>query len=257
MEDEKLIIRPPSSVLRHLSKVGLERLLAQRSPAPDLPVSSLYLRSGEASRFLAVPGDAGRDWAERLSQLGDAVLKSDTGLAGLQAGAEGLVVVPPFPIRENKLVPSWDITPLLTMLEADYTVGIVLLRLGRYLVAVFRGERLVSSKTDTRYVKGRHRAGGSSQRRFERIREGQMRRIYDETCELVRSQFEPCARQLDYILLGGERFTLNGFLKVCPYLQQLQGIILDRRLNVRDPKRDTLEEVRELLRQSRVYPLQW
>lgn len=242
---------------QYLSKAGLERLLAQWSPALGLPSSSLYLRSGESARFLAAPGEAGRDWAERLSQLGDAILKSDTGIAGLQTGTEAVAIVPPFPILENKLVPLWDIAPLLAVLEADYTVGVALLRLGRYLVAVFQGERLASSKTSSRYVKGRHRAGGSSQRRFERIREGQMRRIYDETCQVVRSQFEPYARQLDYVLLGGERFTLSGFLKVCPYLQQFQGITLDRRLNVRDPKRDTLEEVRELLRQSRVYPLQW
>jgi hypothetical protein len=242
---------------QYLSKAGLERLLTQWSPAPDLPSSSLYLRPGESDRFLTAPVEAGRDWAERLPQLGDAVLNSDAGIAGLQAGAEALVIVPPFPILENKLLPLWDASPLLAVLGANYTVGVVLLRLGRYLVAVFQGEQPISSKTDSRYVKGRHRAGGSSQRRFERIREGQMRRIYDEACQVVRSQFEPHARQLDYILLGGERFTLSGFLKVCPYLQQFQGIILGRRLNVRDPKRDTLEEVRELLRQSRVYPLQW
>jgi hypothetical protein len=242
---------------QYLSKAGLERLLTQWTPTSSLASSSIYLRAGEARRFLASPGEAGRGWAERLSQLGDAVLESDTGLVGLQADNEALVIVPPFPILENKLAPVWDTSLLLAVLETDYTVGVALLRLGRYLVAVFQGERLVSSKTDSRYVKGRHRAGGSSQRRFERIREGQMRRIYDETCQVVRSQFEPYARQLDYILLGGERFTLSGFLKVCPYLQPFQGIILDRRLNVRDPKRDTLEEVREMLRQSRVHPLQW
>jgi hypothetical protein len=242
---------------QYLSKAGLERLLTQLTPASGLASSSIYLRAGEARRFLAAPGKGGQDWAEHLSQLGDAVPESDTGLVGLQADAEALVIIPPFPILENKLAPVWDTALLLGVLDADYTVGVALLRLGRYLVAVFQGERLVSSKTDSRYVKGRHRAGGSSQRRFERIREGQMRRIYDETCEVVRSQFEPHAQQMDYLLLGGERFTLSGFLKVCPYLQQLQGIILGRRLNIRDPKRDTLEEVREMLRQSRVYPLHW
>jgi len=242
---------------QYLSKAGLERLLTQWTPVSGLASSSLYLRAGEVRRFLAAPGEGGQDWARRLSQLGDAVLESDTGLVGLQADTEVLVIVPPFPILENKLAQVWDAAPLLAVLEADYIIGVALLRLGRYLVAVFQGEQLASSKTDSRYVKGRHRAGGSSQRRFERIREGQMRRIYDETCEVVRSQFEPYARRLDYILLGGERFTLSGFLKVCPYLQQLQGIILSRRLNIRDPKRDTLEEVREMLRQSRVYPLQW
>jgi peptide subunit release factor 1 (eRF1) len=143
------------------------------------------------------------------------------------------------------------------MLAADYTVGVVLLRLGRYLVAVFQGEKVVSSKTDTRYVKGKHSAGGTSQLRFQRIREGQMRKIYEKTCGVVRDQFSPHARQLDYVLLGGERFTLNGFLKVCPRMQEYREITLGRRLNLRDPKHNTLEEVAGLIRQTRVYPVTW
>jgi peptide subunit release factor 1 (eRF1) len=142
-------------------------------------------------------------------------------------------------------------------LEADYTIGVVLLRLGRFSVALYRGEGLVSSKTDARYVKGRHKKGGSSQKRFARIREGQIRRIYDRTCQAVRAQFEPVARQIDYVVLGGEGLTLNGFLRVCPHMEQFQGRILGRRLNVRDPKRDTLEDVGHLLTQSRVYPVAW
>jgi len=50
---------------------------------------------------------------------------------------------------------------------------------------------------------------------------------------------------------------LNGFLRVCPHLEQFQDRILGRRLNIRDPKRDTLEAVGHLLTQSRVYPITW
>jgi peptide subunit release factor 1 (eRF1) len=159
---------------------------------------------------------------------------------------------------ENRLTSSWDTSLILEMLATNYTIGVVLLRLGRYAVAVYQGRRLVSSRADARYVKGRHHAGGSSQKRFQRIREGQARKIYDKTCQAVHEQFTPYSRQLDYILLGGERFTLLGFLKVCPYLEQFQNIILGRRLNIRDPKHDTLEmEVVERLWESRVYQLQW
>jgi hypothetical protein len=208
-------------------------------------------------RFLGTASSAQSGWAERLSQLDDVLLKSDTGIVGLRADDAALIIIPPFPVLENKLIPAWDAKPLLELLAANYIIGVVLLRLGRFSVAVYQGENLVSSKTDARYVKGRHRAGGSSQRRFERIREGQMRRIFDKTCEAVEAQFGPHARQLDYILLGGERITLNNFMKVCPYLEQFRGITLARRLNIRDPKRDTLEEVGQLLWQSRVYPVQW
>ena len=200
-------------------------------------------------------GPEGIAWLERLVCLGDQLLKSDTGIAGLRAGATGLVILPPFPLLENQLVEGWDPTVLLDVLEKEYTVGVVLLRLGRFSVAVYQGDHLRTSKTDARYVKGRHHAGGTSQKRFERIREGQMRLIFEKTCQAVHNQFAPFAGQLDYLMLGGERFTLNGLLKSCPELESLRPITLARRLNVRDPKRDTLDGVGTMLRESRVWTI--
>ena len=40
-------------------------------------------------------------------------------------------------------------------------------------------------------------------------------------------------------------------------MQQYREITLGRRLNLRDPKHNTLEEVSGLIRQSRVYPVAW
>jgi len=192
-----------------------------------------------------------------LAELDPHLSQSDTGLAGLRAGDEALAIIPPFPILQDRLTPTWDVAPLLALVGAEYTIGVVLLRLGRYSVAVYQGDRVLSAKTDTRYVKGRHHAGGTSQQRFQRIREGQIRRLYDAACQVTQSQLAPYARQLDYILLGGERFTLNGFLKACPYLEQFRGILLGRRLNIREPKHDTLEQVAGMLRESRVYQFRW
>ena len=213
-------------------------------------------------------GTEGRAWWERLSVLDRSVLASDTGLVALRCGNQGLVILPPFPLLalspESALSPekhgvslSWDTKPLLTLLETEYTIGVILLRLGRFSVAVFQGRDLLTAKTDARYVKGRHAAGGTSQKRYQRIREGQVRKLYDKTCEAVQIQFGSVAEGLDYILLGGDKFTLEGFLKVCPYLEKQRGRVLDRRLNIRDPKRDTLEEAAGMLGECRVYPLKW
>jgi hypothetical protein len=244
-----------------VGKITLEWMLAQRAPPPDLPASSLYLKPGPdrigAGPFLEQAGPAGWAWRERLSRLGDAVEESDTGLVALRAGDWAAVVLPPFPVQEDRLTPAWDPGPLLALLAAPYTVGVVLLRLGRYSVAVYRGEELVSSKTDSRFVHGRHHKGGSSQARFQRVRKDQIHHLYTKVCQVAREQLDPHARQMDYLLLGGERLTLLGFLKVCDYLGQFRGRLLDRRLNVRDPKRDTLEQVGEMLRESRVYHMEW
>ena len=182
---------------------------------------------------------------------------SDTGLALLGNGTQGLVVAPPFPITENRVTDYWDPAPLLRLMEAEHTIGVVLLRLGRFSAAVYQGRSLVSSKTDARYVKGRHSAGGTSQKRFERIRQGQINRIYDKACQAVEAQLGPYDGRLDFIVLGGESTTLNGFLKSCTFLERRREIIQGRRLNVRDPKRDTLEKVGDMLWESRVWPLVW
>lgn len=185
------------------------------------------------------------------------ILDSGTGVAGFRSVNQGLVVLPPFPVIEGGVYPSWNTKPLLTLLETEYTIGVILLRLGRFSAAVFQGQKLLTAKTDARYVKGRHAAGGTSQKRYQRIREGQMRLLYDKACQAVQTQFSSVSEELDFVLLGGEKFTLEGFLRVCPYVERQRDKILDRRLNVRDPKRDTLEEVADMLNECRVYPLDW
>ncbi len=240
-----------------VAKSRLERVLDAGPPSQSSTASTLYLKPGGMDEFLASQGSVGVEWQQRLAVLDRGVVESDTGIVGFRLGDEVLVVAPPFPVDTNQLYDSWDPSPLLALVRADYTIGVVLLRLGRFSVAVYQGDRLLSSKTDARYVKGKHHAGGTSQLRFQRIREGQIRKIYDKTCEAVQAQFAPYARELDYVFLGGEKITLNGLLKVCPSLQRFQRITLGRRINVRDPKRDALEQVPALLRESRVYLLQW
>ena len=232
-----------------LTKERLRNLLSVRKPRDGEIASTIYLRPGD------VAGSA--EWKERLPRLGGTPEDNGCGLVGLRAGDRTLVIAPPFPVLKSSLHDSWNEEPLWTLLDTERTVGVVLVRLGRYSVAVYRGSDLESSKTDSRYVKGKHHAGGTSQLRYTRIREGQMRRLYVKVCESIRAQFEPVARELDHVVLGGEKFTLNGFLKVCPRLDEYKDITLKRRLNIRDPKRDTLDDLGSTLHESRVWGMDW
>jgi peptide subunit release factor 1 (eRF1) len=122
-------------------------------------------------------------------------------------------------------------------------------RLGRYAVGVFDGERLVDSKSGHRFVKGRHRAGGQSAQRFVRIREKQAREMFDKACEEARARFEPVERELDHVFLGGDRHTLAAFLKRCPYLRRLDDRTMKRLLPVARPGLAALEAMpREILK---------
>jgi peptide subunit release factor 1 (eRF1) len=129
---------------------------------------------------------------------------------------------------------------------------VVLLRLGRFAVGVLNGDKLVASKTEGRYVKNRHKAGGSSQRRFERSRERLVRELYDKTCETVESIFSPHVDDLTKVFFGGEKHTLNAFQKRCGYLSNLKDKISSRRLNVGEPNQKALEAITEEVYSSRI-----
>ena len=250
-----------------MGPAALLRLLQRRGAAVDGDGASLYLTPAALAAGTAAAAAAGREWQSFLAaaeQLpgGAALRQSDTGLVLFRDGGRGLAIIPPFPLPAAwagpEPLPGWDLRPLAQLLAADYIVGIILLRLGRYLTAVFEGDCPAVSKTDTRYVKGKHHAGGTSQLRFQRIREGQARKLYDETCRAAQTRFAPYADRLDYLLLGGDKQTLNAFVKVCPLVRQYQaqGKLLNRRLNIRDPKHDTLEQIAGMLRQSRVWAVE-
>ena len=236
-----------------VSATRLRRMLDELAADAGDGSSSLYLAPGDSTDPAAM---AATGWEAPLSRFGESALRDGCGLVGLRAGERGLLVSPPFPVTETYLSTDWDDAPLRTILDAGVTVGVVLVRLGRFSVAVFRGGELLDSKTDSRYVKGKHHAGGTSQLRYTRVRDGQIKRLYDKVCEETRAHLMPPAAQLDYLVLGGERFTLNGLLKECPALASLQPITLKRRLNIRDPKRDTLPQVASMLTESRVWTIE-
>ena len=186
--------------------------------------------------------------AEALADVGP----SDTGVALFVSQGRMVAVQPPFPLTVDVRSAGMESRPVLELLDSEPVVGVVLLRLGRYAVAVLRGDKLLATKTDTRYVKNRHRAGGSSQRRFERSRERLVRELYDTTCRMSRTVFEPYLRDIDHMMLGGERGTLNGFVKRCRLMQDLEPKTLSRLLPVGRPNQKALESVGYEMWKSRV-----
>lgn len=227
---------------------------------------------GAETAYLPAGADGDREsleaqWAALSESAGAGFRRAaedGVGAAVFRAGSAGLLVIPPFPLNmaaaqgEPGIIrePGINGAPLLALLARDYTVGVALLRLGRYAIAVYEGRRLLASKTDTRYVKGRHHAGGTSQRRFQRVREWQIHRLYAEAAGVVQRQWQPHLSRLDYVALGGEAATLAGFVKECPLLGRLAPITLRRRLAVREPSRAALDDsVKTALYQCRLYPL--
>ena len=178
--------------------------------------------------------------------------KSDTGAAVFVAADRIVTIRPPIPLVSDVRTVGAHTGEMRRLLKSEPVIGVVLLRLGRYAVGVLKGERLIATKTDSRYMKNRHRAGGQSQRRFERSRERLIRELYDKTCEIARTVFSPYIDDMEYVLLGGERGTLNGFIKRCPMIRsELDSRMLSRRLSVGQPNQKALTGIaREVWKSS-------
>lgn len=179
--------------------------------------------------------------------------RSETGAVLFWSTAEAHLVVPPFPVEEDGTFEGWRVEVLRDLLERPRRVAVLLLRLSGFAVGVFEGDRLVSSKVGSRFVKGRHSKGGSSQARFARRREEQARKLFGKTCEVLRDQLDEHPRPLDHFLVGGDKRTLAAFEKECPYVEGLEPIRLHRVMDVGDPKKATLEALPRRLYESMVF----
>ena len=238
----------PARVRRLLNEVdggdGQMRTLYRRpSRVGASPSLNLSHSGGETG------SPALRDW---IREVLTALPESETGATMFWTDRKAWVVLPPFPIEEDRFAQGFDASDLDEVYQRDVTVGVVLLRMGRYAIGVVRGDELLASKTDTRHVKNRHRAGGSSQRRFMRSRDRLIRELYDEACSVTRRIFEPHLDTLDCVLTGGERQTINGFLKRCEFLEKADLPVMKRLLAVERPSHKALQSIHREVWKSRV-----
>ncbi len=232
---------------RWVTAYGLRKLLASLKDS-DEPYRTLYVKPDSQN-----PGPyVGREVADILRE----VPTSETGLAIFQGQDSAIAISPPFPIEKDSSAEGLDSSPLTEILDRNLTVGVVLLRLGNYAIGVIRGEKLIASKSGSRHVKSRHKQGGSSQRRFERSRERLVREIFDKACDIMRTIFEPYEKRLDYIMLGGEKTTLEGLEKRCAYLTKTDVEVMGRHLAVERPGKIALEEIHHEVWKSHVYELE-
>ena len=242
---------PAITQRRSLTAAALEHFLASLGEHFHEGLTLYLTPASLHSPLLAVPQEAQEGLAD-LVQVAAQVEESETG-AVFFWGQETLhVVLPPFPLQQDEYHRGFDPSTLSQMASHPYVVGVVLLRLGRYAVGVVHGNTLLASKTDTRYVKGRHRAGGSSAMRFQRIREKQVQELFNKVCGVAQTVLTPYEDSLDFLLFGGERHVLQDFRKTCPYLARFANRTLQRVLETHEPRRAELERMPLEVRKSRV-----
>jgi len=161
----------------------------------------------------------------------------------IEAAGELIAVRPPFGLAHAGDYEVMRLEPLFEALAADHVVAALLVRLGGYAVGVFDGERLVASKVGSRFVKGRHKKGGSSSGRFRRRREEQARELIEEAAEVASRTLEPWRVRAEFAALGGDRTAGDRVLATNPELGWLAERALPRFFTVRDPRQAVLERL--------------
>jgi len=158
-----------------------------------------------------------------------------------QTSGNKYIVLPPFPISDNKVsLGKPDISLLQETLERKYTIGVILVAWGSYAVGIFRGDNLVESKTGTGYIHKEHKKGGSSQKRFARRTEEQKKDFLRKVANRIDERFEN--QSLDYIFFGGNRLILRPLSKECSCLESQASKTCTRILHARYADREALHQ---------------
>jgi hypothetical protein len=165
------------------------------------------------------------------------------GQVRIETSDEVIVVRPPFGLTHEGEYDAVRLEPLFEALAADHVVAALLVRLGGYAVGVFDGDRLVASKVGSRFVKGRHKKGGSSSGRFRRRREEQARELIEEAAKVAAKTLEPCRDRAEFAALGGDRAAIDRVLAASPELTWLPERALPRFFTVPDPRQAVLERL--------------
>ena len=84
-------------------------------------------------------------------------------------------------------------------LKKDLTLGILFFELGSWVTGIIEYKKVLFSKRGSRYVKGKHKAGGQSQRRFERNREKWIESLQNKVYQDIKNYLLPEKNKLNYL----------------------------------------------------------
>lgn len=190
-------------------------------------------------------------WFDRFDKRNDGVRDTRVGpeevLVRAGNGTTATATVPFPPLEAHGLHEGLAVQDLIAHARRARRIGVVLVRLGGYSMGVAEDGHVTRSRTDRRQVQGRSSAGGWSQKRFARRREGQARQALQAAARDVLEVLGPELSGLDAVVLGGDRTAIDR-LRAEPHLEPVFALALPRVLDVAEPRRRVLDEAAERAR---------
>jgi hypothetical protein len=232
---------------RFLNKTGLYRFLSTLEASAE-DFITVYAEPADFPEYVdrLSPGPKYSAYADeirevvRIEDVVDSIRKYETGVAIFWSEAGNKhVVLPPFPITENKVsVGKIDVSILFATLEKRYSLGVVLVTWGSYAIGIFDGGNLVDWKTGTGFIHKKHRKGGRSEKRFARRTEEQKKGFLRRISHRIEERFGGFVP--DHIFFGGNRLIAKPLIQECRYLRTKSDKISPRNLDVRHADREAL-----------------
>ncbi|CAM3110095.1 acVLRF1 family peptidyl-tRNA hydrolase [Saccharomonospora xinjiangensis] len=189
-------------------------------------------------------------WLDRFAERNDGVIRTEIDPRQVRfVGGNGVtatVVVPfePLAVEAGTQGEGLCAGVLLDHVLTPRRIGLLLVRLGGHSVGVAEGGRVTVSRTDRHLVHGRSAAGGWSQQRFARRRDGQARQALraaaDDAADILGSR----VTDLDAVVLGGDRKALEE-LRADRRLGAVFAKAEPRVLDVVEPRRTVLDDAAE------------
>jgi hypothetical protein len=202
-------------------------------------------------RIVEVSPERLAGWFDRFAARNGGIREttaSETEVVVTGTNGTTATVVVPFPPLTGSGPPT---VRLAIHAKRPRRIGLLLVRLGAHSVGVAENGKVVVSRTDRHNVHGRSAAGGWSQQRFARRREGQARQALQDAADDAVEVLVPRVGELDAVVLGGDRRALDE-LRGDRRLEPLFALAAQRVLDVVEPRRAVLDEAAERAREVEI-----
>jgi hypothetical protein len=199
-------------------------------------------------RAVEVPPDRLEGWFDRFAGRNDGVRTTILRPGEVVVtGGNGTTATADVPFGPLETVGSFGglmVEPLLKHVQRARRIGLLLVRLGGHSVGMACDGEVLVSRTDRHLVHGRSAAGGWSQKRFARRREGQARDALRSAADDAFEVLVPRLSEMDSMVLGGDRKALDE-LRQDRRLAPLFAIADGRVLDIPEPRRTVLDDAAE------------
>jgi peptide chain release factor subunit 1 len=124
-------------------------------------------------------------------------------------------IEPPVPNSQRlyRCDKEFILDPIRAIVEHENTYGLVVLDRRDGMVGLLKGKTIIPLVQTHSEVPGKHKSGGQSAVRFERLREGATIEHFKKIADYMKDQFLPIIGEIKGIILGGPGVTVNLFMQ--------------------------------------------